>query len=177
MKYLILLIAILMSGCATNVESIKDDKDVLVQEDSGYLLLGIDSTMSLKSIVLEGPQNIRITHKDLTEGSNHILLALKAGDYQLTQIEFSNYYKTNVDDREYWTFSITPGEINYAGDIELRTKWFVRSLRFNMELINNSSIALDFLKTNFPTILSSKSIAYGGPGEDDYLHLWSEKSL
>ncbi|KZN30575.1 hypothetical protein N480_06345 [Pseudoalteromonas luteoviolacea S2607] len=178
MKHVMLLIfVLLMTSCATKVESIKDDRDVLTRENTGYILLGIDSNMSLKSIVVEGPKNIRITHNDLTAGSNHILLALEAGEYKLKRIEFSNYFKTSISEQEYWTFTINQGEINYAGDIELRTQWFARSLRFNMELINNSSLALDFLKVNFPNILSSKSIVYGGPGHDDYLQLWSDKNL
>ncbi|ESP90757.1 MULTISPECIES: hypothetical protein [Pseudoalteromonas] len=177
MKYFLLLVFLFISGCATNVESIKDDKDVLINKNTGYILLGVDSNMTLKSIDIEGPQNIRITRQDLTAGSSYILLALQAGKYKLSRIEFNQYYRAYVDDPEYWTFTINEGEINYGGDIELRTKRFARALRYNMELINNSSLALEFVKAQFPNILSNKTIVYGGPGEDDYLKLWSGKKL
>ncbi|AOT07807.1 hypothetical protein [Pseudoalteromonas luteoviolacea] len=177
MKFLLIFLLFFLGGCATNVESIKDDKDILVNESSGYILLGIDSNVRLKSIQIEGPKNIRITRQDLAAGSNYILLALQAGEYRLTRIEFSQYYRAYVDDQEYWTFTIKEGEINYGGDIELRTQMFARSLRYHMELINNSSLALAFLKAQFPTILASKAIVYGGPGKDDYLKLWSNQSL
>ncbi|NVJ51846.1 MAG: hypothetical protein HWE11_15750, partial [Gammaproteobacteria bacterium] len=70
----IVTILTLLMGCVSKVSSIKLDQDALSDPNEGYLLLGINSDVSLTSIEISGPKNIKLTSADLREGSRYILV-------------------------------------------------------------------------------------------------------
>lgn len=163
----IIITALLLNGCASTVTSIKQDKDITLSPDKGYLLLGIQTNLDLKSIRISGPQDIELSSKDIKEGSNYFLLDLDAGQYTLDQLKLDSYWRRKLTDEEHWKFDVAPGEISYVGHLEVIT-WGYWYPITKTELVNRSSEALEFLEKNFPTILTNRAINYGGPGQDGF---------
>jgi hypothetical protein len=123
----------------------------------------------LKSVNLSGPSDITLSHLDLTKGSNFILIKVQAGKYGLNQVYLNNYSYFNFEGDDKWSFSIEPQTISYVGHIEFRTQGNFYS-RARVELVNRSTEAVDFLNNDFPFILQSRELFYGGPGEDDFFN-------
>lgn len=88
----------------------------------------------------------------------------------------SNYASIEIDDGEFWTVDIRPGVINYVGNISVVSRgfWFRYS---EIELVNKSSYALEFLEDKYPNVLSSRELHYGGQGEDDFLRIFGAKPV
>jgi len=164
---LIMFIIVLLQGCASKVTSIKQDQDKELTNDKGYLLLGIQTNLNLKSIRIDGPQNIELSSKDIKEGSSYFLLDLAVGQYTLDQLKLNRYWRRELADEEHWQFDVMPGKINYVGHLEVTTwgNWYPTT---KAELVNRSSEALEFLEEKFPNILTNRSISYGGPGQDSF---------
>ncbi|CAH9053529.1 hypothetical protein PSECIP111854_01188 [Pseudoalteromonas sp. CIP111854] len=164
---LTIILAFSLVGCAAQVTSIKSDKDKIDSADAGYLLLGVDTSSDLKSILITGPKNIKLSPKDLRKGSNFILVDLKPGIYTIEKIELNNYWRLEMEDKKYWNLEISSGVINYVGHIKIKSKNFWDS-RYHTELVNKSSYAIEFLQRKFPNILAKRSVHYGGPGDDSF---------
>jgi hypothetical protein len=151
------------------VTSLKDDAEVINENDTerGYLLIGVETNTNLKTISIDGPRDIALSHEDLREGTNFILVPLMAGTYDVADIEMDYLFKFDIDDKEKWQFSIRPQTISYVGHLEIKTSgYFVRYAR--LELVNRSTEALDFMEQKFPSILDNRELHYGGPGNDDF---------
>jgi len=165
---LLLSCALLLSACASKVTNIKEDRDTLSKADEGYLLIGIETNRSLKAIYIDGPKSLVLTAKDIRSGSNYILANLPLGDYTITRLNLSHYSFLKFDnDEESWQFTLAPNKVNYVGHLDITTVgyWNTRS---HIVLENRSSEALQYMEQNFPTILSGRSLNYGGTGEDSF---------
>lgn len=168
-KLIFILILALLSACAAEVSSLQEDKDKPLQQNSGYLLLSIDTSYDVKAIHISGPKDIVITHKELKEGTNFVLTDLPEGTYTMEKVELDRYWQATFKDQELWQFDITKQSINYVGHLELsRTYWFIGT---NAELVNRSSEALEFMEQKYPSILGQRDLFYGGPGEDNFFSL------
>jgi hypothetical protein len=165
MRCLVLVFLFLVAGCATKVTSITQDKDKIVTLDKGYLLLGVQTNLDLKSIHIKGQEDIELSSSDIKQGSNYLLLDLKVGEYRIDQVKLDNYWRRELSDKEYWKFEVSAGKINYVGHLELVTwgNWYPTT---KAELVNRSSEALEFLESKFSNILNNRSLIYGGPGQD-----------
>lgn len=174
MRVLPLFFLLLFSGCISKVTSITQDKVKILTPDKGYLLLGIETNLDLKSIRILGQEYIELSPKDLKEGSNYFLLDLEAGRYTIDQVKLNNYWRRKLTDDEYWQFEVIPGKINYVGHLEINT-WGHWSPITSTELVNRSSEALELLEEKFPNILTNRSLIYGGPGEDVFFDFVAEQ--
>lgn len=180
MKNIILfMVAVALTGCAQTVNSIKEDGHQLDGENFGYVLLGVDSNQNLKSLSIKGSQSIEITHKDLRRDGRYILVKLKSGRYYFSEVSFGRIaqLKINREKKQYWTFDVFPNQINYVGNLEVNTSTLHPFLPFyyQIELLNNSSSALEYVQESFPSIFSSTPIAFTGVGNDEFLQKWSRK--
>lgn len=166
----IALLLLFLTSCATKVSSLKEDKDIQLNAESGYLLLGIETNRSIKSIHINGPQNIIITHEDLKAGTNFVFTNLPVGKYTITKIKLDHYWRVRLDEEELWEFELSPQSVNYVGHLELKQAiyWFLGG---TTELVNRSSEALEFLEKDYPNILANRELFYGGPGEDNFFAL------
>lgn len=164
-------LALLLTSCATQVTSIKSDQDKQLTENYGYLLLGVQTNSDLKELFINGPKNIKLTSQDIKRGTNYLLVDLEAGDYSLEKIKLDNYWRLDIDDTENWTFKISPDTISYVGHMEIKraSYWYGTS---NLELVNRSSEAVEFLKKKFPNIYNKRTLNYGGPGEDSFFEFF-----
>ena len=169
-RIIITIIALLsVTSCASKVASLTEDHIKVLDEDVGYLLLGVETNRNLKGLQISGRQLIEFSHKDLTYGSNFILVDLPAGTYSINQIQFNKYWRLQITNKKYWKFTVQPGKINYVGHMEIVRKGYWNTST-SVELVNRSSEAIDFLEHNFPTILANRQLTYGGPGEDDFFN-------
>ncbi|NMP16028.1 hypothetical protein [Thalassotalea sp. Y01] len=178
MRNNILLVAILSIGlltsCATKVSSIKDDIDNKLDKEEGYLLLAVDTNRPLREILISGTKLIKLTSDDLQKGSNYILINLPAGDYTIDEVKINfNAHIRGFED-ELWQFSVEKDKISYVGHLNATTYtyWYYAGGRF--ELLNKSSVALEYMEENFPQILAGRDMVYHGVGEDSFFELVAE---
>ncbi len=172
MKYptlCLLLCTAILTSCAVRVDSIKEDVVEELEKDIGYLLLGIETNATLKSVDIFGADNIRLTHKDLRPDSEFILIDLEAGDYDIRNMRFNSFVKAELTDG-FWNFTIVPGQISYIGHLEVDNKAFwAFAFNSSFELTNRSTEALLFMQERFPNILEHHTLRYAGPGKDRFL--------
>lgn len=169
MRLLFLFIVFIgLNACTTQVTSLKQDQDVVSEANQGYLLLGIQTNRSLKSIEISGAQRIELSSKDVKRGTNYLLVDLKAGQYTIDRLLLDRSISVNLENEEYWQFEVVPGQISYVGHLELVTRGFSIFTSNRSELVNRSSEALEFLADNYPNIFSSRKITYSGPGDDSF---------
>ncbi|KTF15543.1 hypothetical protein [Pseudoalteromonas sp. H105] len=157
---------LLLTACASKIDNIKADKDTLSKIDEGYLLIGIETNRDLKAIYVDGPKSFILTAQDIRSGSNYILANLPLGEYTISRINLNNYSYLDLDDeKEQWQFTLAANKINYVGHLNITTRgfWYTAS---QIVLENKSSQAIEFVESNYPTILAGRSLNYGGPGED-----------
>lgn len=167
MRLVFVILALLLTSCATTVTTIKKDQDRVLNNNSGYLLLGIETNRNLKTIRISGPQTIELSSADIKKGNNYLFIDLEAGQYTIDKIRLDKYWFVELDDEEYWDFEVKPNQISYVGHMEIVRHWFWGGAT-NAELVNRSSEALEFLEDKYPNILTTRSVTYGGPGEDAF---------
>ena len=170
-RSLVLLFAIVtvLSACRSTVKTIEEDNNQLIRNkvEKGYLLIGVETSHSLRNINIGGPRSIRLSHKDLRGGTNFILVPLDAGIYKVEDVGFSQYMSAKLRDEDDWSFTIKAQTISYVGHLEISSRsQFAKYL--SIELVNRSTEAIDFITVNFPSIYKTQALYYGGPGEDDY---------
>ncbi|MFQ3249424.1 hypothetical protein [Glaciecola sp.] len=175
MKYAtVCLLAMFLFACKSTVENIKVDNDLITSPDQGYLLIGIQTSHDLKSMLLTGQAGIELTHKDLSADADYILINLPAGDYKIRKIDLSKYFYLSFDEDLIWDFTIQAGKVNYIGHLEMFTRGYYRPSTY-VDLVNKSSQALQFMQESYPTILNKRSLVFGGTGNDEFLTFVAEQ--
>ncbi|MDN3651315.1 hypothetical protein QWY77_00760 [Thalassotalea ponticola] len=163
---------LLLTSCATKVSSFKEDQDRHLEHKEGYLLFAVDTTYSLNELHLTGTKYIKLTADDLRAGSNYILVSLPEGQYSIDKIKFNRYLQIKDFEDGLWDFTVNEGMITYVGHLQIYTPSFWSSYS-NVKLLNKSSIALEYMQTNFSNILDQRKITYAGPGEDSFFDVVS----
>lgn len=165
---LLSIVICILFGCAQKIEGISKDVDKQLTENSGYLLIGIDTNRGLDKLFIGGKKSLMLTDKDLQLGSSYILVDVPAGKYRIDDIKFGRYVSMELE-QGYWDFEVKANQVSYIGDLYVKASgfWFVESAQVLLE--NRSTSALLFLEKNFPNILNSRSLRYSGPGEDKFL--------
>lgn len=172
-----IIILSLLTACTHTVKSLDKGSENIkdLSSDKGYLLIGVETEYSLKNVSIDGPDFIRLSYADLKKGSNFILLPLDSGEYNITEINYNHYWKSKPIDEDKWFFTIKPQTISYVGHLQLEKNPFYSEM-VDIEIVNRSTEALDFMKLNFPSILNEREIFYGGAGEDHYFEYLKEIS-
>ncbi|QBY04029.1 hypothetical protein E2K93_06370 [Thalassotalea sp. HSM 43] len=163
-----LVICVFVWGCATKVSSIKKDQVTGLKQNDGYFLLAVDTNQKIEEIVISGPTSIALGQADLQRGNNYILLALPEGEYSLSKVQFSKYAKRNDFDNELWSFAVKKNTISYVGHLNMEVYLFFGAAYSQLKLLNNSSIALEYMEKNFADVIDNKAMIYTGPGEDKF---------
>lgn len=166
-----LSLLILLSGCVQKMESIKEDVALELNADEGYLLIAVDTNLTLEKIVFSGRKRIALTSADLQAGSNFILLTIPAGDYQIEQVYFGRRLRLDDFEDDLWQFKVNKDSISYVGHLTLQSRSYFWRVRSNIELLNKSSLALEYMEENFANIVNSKTMVYAGPGEDSFFEV------
>lgn len=163
-------LAVLLGGCATEVTSIRDGENAVLNEAEGFLLIEVDTTHDLESIWISGEKKIKLTSADLQAGSNYILVNLPAGDYEIYRVDLNGFFYYKLEN-DLWDFSVRKDIISYVGNLTFEGHRWGTSGHF--ALINRSSFALEYLQDNFPNLLQSRSIEFSGPGADHFFDVVS----
>ncbi len=173
-RLLIICFAAFLVSCAQKVSSIKNDVDVPLDENMGYLLIGVETNLTLSRISISGEKYLKLSSEDLRRGSQFILVDVPAGEYSIDKIQLFGNFRTKLENG-YWNFSVSPSVISYVGHLNVKTLslW---PLVTQVELQNRSSEALEFLEDSFPNILSNRTIVYQGPGTDPFLQFALEET-
>lgn len=162
-----LLLVYLLSGCATKVSTLEKDVDISLDENYGYLLIGIETNSNLEEILIDGARSIKLTGKDVRKGTQYILVDMPSGNYSIEKIKVNKFWHTELTEG-YWDFNVSSGVISYVGHINVETIGWWQPISI-IELANRSSEAVIFMEKQYPKILSSRKIIYDGPGEDPFL--------
>jgi len=171
---LLLAIILTLSACKTTVETITTDQDIISNEEMGYLLVGVETNRSLRAINLGGESGIRLSHEDLRQGSNFILVELAAGEYVVEKVELNRWLRLFLEDEENWAFTVKPQTISYVGHLEIIGGGFF-SRSSSIEFVNRSTEAVEFMEDSFPSILLNRDLYYGGPGNDSFFDVLNGK--
>ena len=159
---------VILSACTTSKSAIKADKNAPLTIAEGYLLLGVDTKYDLHAVEINGGymKRIVLTSEDIQSGSNYILIILPMGEYSIDKIRVAElyYYKLKPG---YWNFKIEPGRVNYIGNLKVNQKAFLAKQAY-FELMNEASVALEYMQEAFPLILRTRQIRYAGPGTDAF---------
>lgn len=166
---LVFITLVFFISCATQVTSIKQDQDRELEANIGYVLLGIQTNRSLKTIYIDGPQKIHLSSMDLKKGTNYLLVDLQAGVYSIKRVVLNDILMVSLvlNKKDPWNFEIKPDQINYVGHLEVVQRDLL-GFYTHLELVNRSSEAIEFLEEKFPTVLANRSLTFGGPGDDHF---------
>lgn len=158
------LALVLITACSQSVNSIKTEPQQTLAPNEGYLLLSVNTNTSLKSISATGPKRLFFTQDDLKNGTNYILVAVPAGDYQFVDVNFEGRYYARLT-YDVWNFSVEAGKINYVGHLKVKSLYFDNS-DGAIFLSNNGSEAFNHMQQNFPRLVKSHAMRYAGQGDD-----------
>jgi hypothetical protein len=166
-RFFCICLCFFLVSCAQKVSSLKVDVDIPLDEDMGYLLIGVETNASIESVTIYGERSIKLTKEDLRSGTNYFLIDVPAGEYSISNVKLNSWWKMGLKEG-YWDFSVRSGSISYVGHLAIESYGFF-FLRNQIELSNRSSEALVFMEKDFPNILSKRQVYFDGPGEDPFL--------
>jgi len=167
--YIFLIITpFFISSCAYQpLRAISVDKNVLLAAEDGYLFLALATDIGISSVEIDGPKRIEIINFNKFEKRNYFLGVVPKGQYKISKINLwgNRFYLLDNEDLPF-SFTVKPETINYVGEVRLKRLDSDASI----ELINRSSLALEYLDEKFPELLLNRSIKYEGPGNDSFFN-------
>ncbi|GAB3274325.1 hypothetical protein [Parahaliea aestuarii] len=126
----------------------------------------METNIDLLKLTVVGEENIFLPWEELQQGDRYLLVELQAGDYKFSRISLTSTHYYSVHGAGF-SFRVSPGTVNYVGDFRIQNaNWFGGPASFS--LINQSSLALEFMEENFPQVMSTMPLTYAGPGTDDF---------
>ena len=170
-RSLLFVVLIFLASCSISpINSLKTDKDILEKpNEQGYLVFAVSTDLGLSSIQLKSRSSFELNDFLWLEDRNYVFALLPKGSYTVSRVNIGPYRHYDLDfDEISFSFDVAANKINYAG--ELRIKNGAGGFA-SFELINRSSLALEFLESKFPNILASKELVYQGPGKDEFFNL------
>ena len=102
------------------------------------------------------------------EGRLYFLSKVLVGKYQIRKVASHSGLYEFAEEDGLWEFQVDSNVISYVGELAINRVSYGRSF---FELINNSSLALEFLEHKYPNILTKRRIRYLGPGEDSFFRM------
>lgn len=174
MKRIIAIITIILglalSGCATKVENFKDNSTLNPAEQKGIVVIAYESDTAIHSLIFNGPTKLTIEHGLYDQEHNYVITTMPAGTYDITRVRVYNRYNyitLGSDEGENWKIDIEANKINYIGHFNIDRV----GLGYKVQTKNESTLALDFLKENYKTLLSKYPLVYAKNGpKDDFFH-------
>ncbi|MEM8499624.1 MAG: hypothetical protein AAF542_16495 [Pseudomonadota bacterium] len=136
-----------------------------LEADQGWLLLIIHADMELHEIEISGAESISIKRKDIPPGHSIHLRKVEAGEYTIRDVDITTFYRFTLTPDE-WKFRVFPGAITYVGHFDVQS---LSNDRARLELVNRSSVALEYMQREHLELLEQIPFKYGGPGEDMFL--------
>lgn len=169
----VFIFLLLLSGCFSNIDNLEQGDGEKLAGEVGYLMIAVDTNMPLKSILITGEKNLRLTSVDLKRGTNFIITEVPSGKYRINRINTIDgwYLKPK---KEYFEFEVASKSISYVGHLRSRSGFFVSTY---IDIENKSVDALVYLEENFPDLVAKNKLVYRGPGEDQFLKRMQEQQV
>ncbi len=171
-KLIIVGLSVLLSACISKVKNLSVDKDLNLDDQTGYLFMTVDTNFDFSRFAISGKQYTQLENPVFYNNKNYYLLPLKAGEYYIHSFTNTSGGEYRFTDDDLWRFNVSSGVISYIGEFKARNIYGHLS-RFS--LINHSSFAMEYLEEKYPNILSQRKIEYRGPGEDFFFNLISSE--
>ncbi len=165
-RRLVLLFLFMLSGCAGPITPVPQGGSVELLPEQGLLLLAIDTPYALRDIEIRGERGLFLEEEHLKKGRHYLLVPTEAGEYYFDGVEFIWVLDLEHDDRPLWSFRVVPGRTSYAGTFSASDAAAMMLGRF--ELINEASMALEYMEETFPELLARFPLVFTGVGEDDF---------
>lgn len=162
----ITLLVTLLTGCATKLEQFKDSSTLNPAEGKGIVVIAYESDTAIHSLVFTGPTKVAIEHNLYDQKHNYVVTTMPAGTYDIIRAKIYNRYNyitLGSDDGENWKVNIKPNQINYIGHFNIDRI----GLGFKVQTKNESTLALSFLKENYPSIMNRYPLNYAKDGPQD----------
>ena len=197
---LALCCCLIVSACATTLVGIEPHEEYTPQSGEGLLMMRLMVNVPADNVRLSGTNRIEIeTPRD---SSNHmILVALPSGAYELNRLtiklgtirgftwfalraakrrgesfddwdEEAYYIDFESDALQAWDFKVSPGAINYIGDLIVERHR--ASLKVRSTVSNRSSFALKYLEEHHPVLLEQLELRWAGHGVDRFFE-WGRR--
>ncbi len=144
--FFLLSMAVGLSGCVSTI-NVKDG--VLLKPKEGFLVTDFHSSHSGYSVTIIKKTNLTVASAifKIKPDDNFWILALPAGDYTWRGIYVGTSYSEFRNDMD---FKISPGELNYIGDMVIDITSDIQSYR--MSVVDNSEKVEQRIKKDYPTL-------------------------
>ena len=171
MKHLvsIFLTVFLFSCQLTSIRGVFPSDPIEIEDDYGYLFLPIYQNRITREITVIGEINFYLDYRHLSRDGNPILLKIPAGDYHFgssklySNIGDSSDLKSNsVFDDDQYRFTVKSGKVNYLGHLYINNSAHTFSGRVNVNLVNSSQKAIEYLDAAYSGLLDLYTFSYVG---------------
>lgn len=161
-----LFFLLFLAGCAGPINPIPQGGSVELLPEQGLLLLAIDTPHALRDIDIRGEQSLFLEEEHLKAGRNYLLVPTEAGEYYFDGVKFIWALDLDHDNLPLWSFRVVPGRTSYAGTFSASDVPAMVLGRF--ELVNEASMAQEYMEQMFPELLARFPLVFTGVGEDDF---------
>ncbi|WAJ72434.1 hypothetical protein [Catenovulum adriaticum] len=171
-RYLCLLYASLsLLACSVAIKPSTqiDIHDKQGKQYTGYILMGFDTLSHIEAVHIDGVINLTYEPDSAQLDNQFVLAQVPIGSYTFTQVE-TGIKKYELNDELKWDFDVSPGRINYIGNLEIQEHLMLGYYQKNVvELVNKSSFAIQYLQATKPSLLKNIKLVYQGPGNDTFI--------
>ncbi|MCW8857826.1 MAG: hypothetical protein OQJ95_10720 [Kangiella sp.] len=161
-----ILLTLLVTGCATKLEQFKDNSTLNPDDRKGVVVIAYESDTAIHSLIFSGPAKVAIEHTLYDQKHNYVVTTMPAGTYDIIRAKIYNrynYIELGSDDGGNWKVNIEPNKINYIGHFNLDRI----GAGFKVQTKNESTLALSFLKENYPSLMNRYPLVYAKDGTRD----------
>jgi hypothetical protein len=179
------ILLLLPLACVSPVLWIKKSEVPELDPGYGLLVFDLDTNVYVNQLATES----FVAAKQVARGTHLAVLAVKAGSYEWTVMEFpgestdqagaSGYWKLELwryPDRDF-DFEVRDGRTSYGGQLFIRedksgySRFFLTSRQLDARIINRSATVLHALETDYPGLLEKYPFEYTGEARDDFYPL------
>lgn len=162
--------AALLAGCAS-FRPLPAGSTFELAPDEGLLVIHTVTDRPVLYVTVNGEAVVR----SLKRGVRYEIVVAKAGTYRWTEValaerdEDSRLWKSSwrmKDIRDYWTFRVEPGVINYPGQLAIYTAGGLRKGLSDLRIANRSAQIWVLLREQRPDLVERYRLVYTG-GERD----------
>lgn len=174
----LLLSTLLSAGCAGVSDKIDSAPGTLdpskLSPGHGYLAVGYDTDGPVRAVRIQRSIDRldTVLSSRIKEGVTRRFYSLPAGHYRFTRIlnfyhrGYQSYFELDPDS-DYWVFEITPGKVNYIGDLVVDRG--LGGFDGDLRRAARSAMLYRHIEDKESVQLEKLDIVYSGPGRDQFL--------
>jgi hypothetical protein len=178
---IILAQAVVLCGllsCAARVfQPVNVNGPVELAPDEALLIVHVDTDVAIHGLIL----NSRPVAQSLRKGQHVWMIRVREGSYRWKMIELGNQQrhrmKYRLESDEELRFEVKAGEINYPGELIVRSDSMTRSAygALFVRNLNHSAMAMRALRGSYDSVLRSLPLRYAGLEGDAFLEYYARE--